>query len=113
MAGRYDIKILQGATFSIQLSWQDDKGQTIDLNGYAVYMQIRSSLKEEVLVLELNTTNEGITIEQNKIKIHIPATVTKDLRNIPCKYDLKLIKNDTAYRLIEGNVTISPEVTKL
>lgn len=116
-AANYDILIEQGATFKLNLRWKDSEGQGIDLWGYEARMQIRKSSQAETVELELTSdgSDESITFgsDYGFINIEIDAARTTDLDIRRGVYDLELISPyGDVTRLIQGAVTVSPEVTK-
>lgn len=114
-AANFDILIEQGATYDQEFVWKDSTGTGIDLTGYTARMQIRQ-VKTEAVIISL-TTGDGITLNYDgngSIRVYISATDTSAL--LTCKqarYDLELQNIDgTVTRLLQGNVTISGEVTR-
>lgn len=121
-AAKSNIKIEKGATFKLTFFWKDENEVAINLTGYTARMQIRSSVNATgAALLELTTANGGIVITPltGKIEITISAHVTKDLAWTSGVYDLELVlpgtpspDNDYVYRLVQGNVSVIPEVTR-
>lgn len=121
-----DICIFQGATFSQTLFYETGTPSTpVNLTGYSAKMQIRSSHKSKVVILELSTTTGGgngrITLGTNgdfstgAINLFISASDTAQLSvcdEIKPVYDLELINGSIVTRILQGNVTIAPEVTR-
>lgn len=114
-AGKYDITIEQGATFRLVAQWLDSDEDPIDLDGYSARMQIRPYAESDEVFLTIDTgSNGGITIESDwKIEIEIPADETETLTQYCGVYDLELESStNIVTRLLQGSVTISPEVTR-
>ena len=111
-AANYDILIEQGATYRQEFVWKDSAGVAINLTGYTARMQVRQ-LKTETVLLSL-VQGSGITLGVNgSILIFVSATATTALPLVPARYDLELQSADgTVTRLIQGDVTISAEVTR-
>lgn len=113
MAGEYNYTIEQGATFSLSMQWKDDTGQVISLQGYTAKMQIRTKDFSKTLLKELSTANGKINIDVNNvININLSATDTTAMAAGIYNYDLELTSQALVVRLIEGEVTVSAEVTK-
>ena len=116
-AGKYTITIEQGATFTLDLTWEDSDGNAVDLTGYSARMQVRASKSATTTLLDIPTdTNTSITLggTQGTIAIRIEDDVTEAL-DAPqtAFYDLELEAGDgTVTRLLEGGVTITEEVTR-
>lgn len=108
-----DICIFQGATFN-QTLYYEVNGANVDLSDYDANMQIRSSPSSKAIILELSNTNGRITLnDQGAINLLISATDTSYLS--ACNnavYDLQLTNDLIVTRILQGNVIISPEVTK-
>ena len=113
-----NLTIYQGSSF--KKSWQitdKDSANPIDLTGYTARMQIRGKLKDIDPIVDLTTENGGITIEvaaeTTTLSIYISATDTAAIEVAKGVYDLELIDTSAdVYRLMEGIVTVSKEVTR-
>jgi hypothetical protein len=109
------LVINQGATFSRSISFLQANGTPRDLTGYTARMQIKTAIGG-TLVVELNTSNGDIVIEPllGRITMVLSASQTTALPALTGVYDLELYSPDATpvvTRLLEGSVTISPEVT--
>ena len=115
-AAIYDIPAIeQGADFFLDLTYKDDTGAPVDLTGYSARMQIREEISSPTALVSISSASGEITLGgiTGTISIHIPATTTAALSFNTGKYDLEL--EDSAgvvTRLIQGSVTLSPEVTR-
>lgn len=114
-AATYDILIEQGATFRLNLIWKDGNNTLVNLSGYSARMQIRRRYRDEAILLSLTSANGAIALGGSAGTITITASAT-GTATLPAKesvYDLELESADgTVTRLIEGGVTITPEVTR-
>jgi hypothetical protein len=113
-AGTFDIFIEQGATFTKLITWKDSVGNPTNLTGFTARLQIRESLKAATTIISLTNT-AGITLggTLGTINILISATSTSAITASKGVYDLELQAPDgTVTRLLEGKVTIKPEVTR-
>lgn len=113
IAGIYNFIIDQGSTWTLQLVYNDSNGDPVNLTGYTAEMQIRKKFNSDTAVLTLSTSNGGITI--------VPLTGTLNLLATDEQtaiepgfyvYDLELNIGGTRTRLIQGQVTVSGEVTR-
>lgn len=114
-AGSYDITIEQGATFSLVLTWKDENGALINLTGFSARMQIRENVESEDVIASLATSGSGIVLggALGTITITIDAAITATIRQTFAVYDLELQSaSGVVTRLVQGAVTISPEVTR-
>lgn len=115
-AVQQDITIEQGATFQLELIWKNPDTTPINLTGYTARMQVRKKHADTVKVLDLTTQNGKIIITPllGKINVTVPATETDDITIKTGVYDLELESSTgIVTRLIEGGVTVSPEVTRV
>ena len=113
-----DICIFQGATFDQTLFYETGEPSTpVDLAVYTAKMQIRSKPESKAVILELSTSNGRITLNYGSnngaIRLFISATDTA-LLSVCDKavYDLELYNGAVTTRILQGNVIISPEVTR-
>lgn len=114
-AGKLTIVIEQGTTFNPVLTYKDSLGALINLTGYTARMQIRLKKTSAAFLVELTTENGGITLggAAGTITLLITAVASAALTFTSASYDLELIAGGGAVtRLLEGSVTLSPEVTK-
>jgi hypothetical protein len=113
-----DICIFQGATFDQTLFYETGEPSTpVNLAGYTAKMQIRSKPESKAVILELSTTNGRITLNYGSnngaIRLFILATDTATLSVCDkAVYDLELYNGAVTTRILQGNVIISPEVTR-
>jgi hypothetical protein len=115
MAAVYDITIEQGATFRLSLVWKDSSNVPVNLTGYTARMQVRRSYTDTVIQLAMTTESGSITLggSAGTINVVSAATATKDIAARAGVYDLELMSsNGVVTRLVEGKVTVKPEVTR-
>jgi len=113
-AGTLDFTIEQGATFNLLLTWKIDN-VAVNLTGYTARLQARVDVEEIETVLSLTTSNGGITLggALGTISLDQTAVQTTLLPAGTYVYDLELIaSNGTVTRLVQGELDISPEVTR-
>jgi hypothetical protein len=115
-AASHDILIEKGATFQLSLLWKDGAGSPITLVGYTARMQVRQKHDSiDPAALDLTTENGGITLggAAGTINVIAAATATDDITFKRGVYDLELVSGaGIVTRLIEGFVTVTPEVTR-
>ena len=113
-----DIVIFQGATFNQTLFYETgEPSAPVNLAGFTAKMQIRSKPESKAVILELSTTNGRIILNETtgSIRLFISATDTATLSVCDkAVYDLELYDSGsgTTTRILQGNVIISPEVTR-
>lgn len=112
MAAKYKFKIEQGATLRFTLRIKSG----LDLSNIKARMQIRQSHTSQDIIHEMTTENGGLTfIDSNTLSVYISAedTAMFNFTKAPAVYDLEIVlKNGDVIRLLEGQITLSPEVTR-
>lgn len=104
-----NLAIDQGTTYSVTVSVTDDTGSARDLTGYTGRAQLKRSY--------YTNTNTAFTITINnptggEIVLSLTADQTTALKAGRYVYDLEIANSTIVERVIEGIVTIYPEVTK-
>ncbi len=117
-AGKYDIRIEQGATFQRRFTWKDPSGNLVNLTGYVAKLQVRLTPTSLTTLFDLSSTAGDIVLggAAGTIDVTITDTETAALalgdQGISAVYDLQLIAPDgTVYRLVEGKAILTPRVT--
>lgn len=109
-AGTYNFTFEQGATFSRQLTVQDN-GSAMDLTNYSARMQLRSSVESTTVALTVtcaitNATGGIITVSNT-------ATETMGVDAGIYVYDLEIESSaGVVTRLMQGTATITANVTR-
>lgn len=121
LAGIYNIVCEQGTTFIriINLEYPDIVDPSTfypwDFTDYTARMQIRRTLESSTPMIELTTENGGIEFTSpstGQMQIVMTAEQTADLASDGV-YDLEIISDSgEVSRLIQGNFTLVPEVTR-
>lgn len=109
------LLIMQGATFRHKFTWQGADKRSRNLTGYTAKMQIRATAAATAVLQELSSVNGKISLGGNlgTIDLHLTALETASYSWSTAVYDLELIApSGDVYRLVEGGVTVSPEVTR-
>lgn len=114
MANVYNLQIDAGATFILPIEWKDSNGTGMNLTSYTGRMQIRRTILASDFQVELTTENGGIEFVSAAVgtfRVVISPTQTATLQN--GVYDLEMVSSEgQVTRLIQGDVTISKEVTR-
>ena len=105
-------EIDQGSTFSKQITVYETDGTTIqNLTGYSAASQIRKNYTSTAYTTILATIQTPAT--NGIIVMSLTAAQTAALKSGRYVYDLQITAaDDTVTRVIEGVITIRPEVTK-
>ena len=111
MAAKANLLIDQGTDFSTTLTVTADDGTVTDLTGYIANGHIRKHYTSTTAVLFDCTFGSPRT--DGQLTISLGRSVTEDMEAGRYVYDVELTSNaNTRSRLVEGVVTVSPQVTK-
>ena len=124
-AGKYSFVIEQGATLNLELQYKDVNGNPIDLTGYGGKMQIRpevnsptayitlsSSLQPDGTGLNFSGSNGTTPPTSGSIGMYISAISSSALDFNQAVYDLEIYTGNTVFRILEGQVKLSLNVTR-
>ncbi len=111
----HDLTIPAGATYSQTLNWKTGSPAAfVNTTNFTARMQLRTSYSAASASLELTTANGRISLSNaGVITLSLTATETAALAAGRYVYDLELVSSGgVVTRLLEGVVTVSPEVTR-
>lgn len=114
-AAEIELVIEQGASFSYVITWQDDAGVAIDLTGYTARAQGRDSYSASAKIYDLTTENGGLSINgaAGEVTMTLTAAATAAMTFSKGRHDLEVVSGGgMVYRLIEGPLRLSREVTR-
>lgn len=114
-AGIYNFTMDQGSNWNLNVIYKDANGNPINLTGYTAAMQLRQNYNSDTAVLTLSTSNGGITITGNLGKLFLSATAaqTGGLDAGFYVYDLEITSGGVVTRIIQGQITVAGEVTRV
>jgi hypothetical protein len=114
-AGIYNFTIDQGSNWDLNVIYKDSTGTVINLTGYTAAMQLRQNYNSDTADLTLNTSNGGIVITgaQGKLVLSATAVQTAALDAGFYVYDLEISSGGVVTRLIQGQITVAGEVTRV
>ena len=111
MATVRNLVIDQGTSYSITITVSDANGNALNLSGYTVSGQMRKSYGAIGYVSFTTVINSPST--DGEITISLAPNATSALRAGRYVYDIEIVGSDTKVtRVLEGIVTITPEVTR-
>jgi len=128
--GTYNLCINQGATYSVTFVWNTGSSCSctngcscgcsssltpVNLTGFTAAMQIRQTVQSSTILYTASTTGGQIVLggTAGTIALTIPAADTSGFSWIRGVYDMNLTSSGgIVTRLIQGNVIVSPEVTR-
>mgnify|MGYP000449878673 CR=1 FL=1 len=108
-AGTYNFILEQGATFNRILTLKENNA-VMDLTGYSVASKMRSTHDSSTVVGTFTCTISDAS--GGKITMNMTATTTAAIEEGMYVYDIEITSSaGTVTRLMEGSVTVTPEVT--
>lgn len=114
MAVSYNVTIDQGATWYLNVEYDNPNGTPVNLTSYTAALQIRSLPESPTAVLSLST-GSGITITgaTGLVAISATATQTRAIDEGTYFYDLEITSPaGVVTRLVQGQAVVTPEVTR-
>lgn len=129
-AGKYNFTVEQGTTFITTFVWKTQPGSCCndpdavlpapaprDLTDYSLRMQVRPSAGSDTLYFDANEANNKlvkVTPEQGIFALYISPSDSSAWDWKRGVYDIELthVPSGIVYRLLEGWITVSPEVTQ-
>jgi len=106
-----ELTINQGATFESDLDLVDDDGSAINVANYVFSGQIRKSYYS--LNPTANLTLNIVNAASGNVNIYLSAATTSNIKAGRYVYDVKMKDTaNTVTRIVEGVITVTPQVTK-
>ena len=109
MATKANIVIDQGTTFSTSINLTDDNGDPLNLAGYTGRSQMRKHYTSS------NSHSFTVTLNEGMGTIELAMTSTQTANIVPGRYvyDVEVVSPaNVVSRVLEGIVTVTPEVTR-
>jgi len=108
-----NLKMTQGACWNKVIILKDNLGVPLDLTGCEAKMQIRPSVTDSTVLLELSTANGRITIVGTEGKLflavgHIYTALLSD----DAVYDLDIMIGTCVYTILRGQILLILQVTR-
>jgi len=108
MAGTTNIVIDQGTTFDLTINVTADDGTPTDLTDYTITAQIRKSYYTSTYT----AFTTGKSNLAGEITLSLTPAQTSALKAGRYVYDVEMASSAETVRVIEGIVTVTPEVTR-
>jgi len=107
-AAKVNLDIDQGSTFYYRVNLLDTGGNALNLTGYTGNAQVRTSYTSN------NSTAMVVTITGNTglVELTMNAATTATLTRNRYVYDVELNYSGIVARIMEGVVSVSPNVTR-
>jgi hypothetical protein len=100
----------QGSNFLFSVTAKGATGMPLDLSsGYTAYSQMRKYPSSKNAV----TLNTSITGGTGTIYVFLSATGTAAVKEGTWFYDVELVHSGGTQRLVQGMITVYPEVTRI
>jgi hypothetical protein len=126
-AGSYDITIEQGVSYGLSIVYASSGNVPINLDAFSCARMQWSTSSNETISFTTSNTNHTLyyfefeTPASGLISFKLPASITAGYNFTTANYDLELESVAEFYpsggpqviRLLEGTVTILPEITKI
>lgn len=108
MATKANLVIDQGATFSTDLTLTDENGDALILAGYTANSQIRKWYTSTNYIAFTTAVNTSIGV----ITLSLTDSQTANLTAGRYVYDVEINDGSTVSRVVEGIITVTPNVTR-
>ena len=111
MAVVCNLFIDQGSNFFVLLRYLNDDGTAIDLTGHQARSQMRRSYYSANATTFTTTIASAIN---GNVTLELNANTTANLKAGRYIYDVEIVESNTytVTRIIEGIITVMPEVTR-
>jgi hypothetical protein len=110
-AGNHNFTLEQGSTFDREITVQENS-LALNLTGYSARMQMRSTHDSASIALTF-TAAIASPATAGKINLGATATATAAVEEGIYVYDLEIESSaGSVTRILEGTVTVTPEVTR-
>lgn len=116
-AGRFNMVIEQGTGYnkSFTLSWISS-GNVVDLTSYKARLTVRARKDSSSAILSIDTDNDPTLIAiptpaNGVVNLTLSSSTTEALSFEFGYYDLELYTASVSYRVMEGTVRLSKEVS--
>jgi hypothetical protein len=111
MAALHNLTHVSGDTFRLQVTWQDNQGDPIDLTSYTAQMQVRDRAGGSVWASSTGgSPSLTLTLGGASGTIDIAGTVAQSTPAVGY-WDLQVTLSGAVTTLVGGNFTVVQEVT--
>lgn len=109
-----NFKVVQGDSFSAQISYKDSAGNPIDLTGFSARMDVRNEPGGKILCASITDSN-GITIDSSNgiLDILFEPSQTRRFTTPSATYQLQIISSSNIYTtILRGYFSVYPAVVR-
>ena len=113
MATITNLYIDQGSTFNSVVSLRNQDGTAMNLTGYTVASQLRKSYQSSVAYSFTSSIYGSAAAGQ--VRLQLSASGSSAIKAGRYLYDIEITNtaNSEKFRVLEGIVVISPEITQI
>jgi len=104
------LDIDQGSDFIISISLQNDDGSIMDLTGFSIYSQFRKSYGSTTayaFIAQIPDPANGV------LTLALSGNASSAIKPGRYLYDVEIVLDSLKMRVVEGIVTINPEITRI
>ena len=107
-----NLYIDQGTTFNSVVTLKNQDGTAMDLTNYTVKSQFRKSYQSSVAINF--TANVYGTATNGQVRLQLSASSSSGVKAGRYLYDIEITNasNSEKFRVLEGIIVISPEITQ-
>lgn len=109
MAATTNLFIDQGSDFTAEIDLMQDNGDPLNLAGATVASQMRRSYYSTT---SYSFNSSVLDSANGTIKLQMTANISSNIRPGRYVYDVEVQQDQGRTRVLEGIVTVYPEVTK-
>jgi len=111
MANQVELFCDQGTDFSYALDISNDDGTAVNVANYTFTSSIRKSYYSSSVTA--NLTISVLSAANGNVQLSMNAATTSNIKAGRYLYDVKMVNNtNTTFRIIEGIITVYPQITK-
>lgn len=111
MANQVELYCDQGTDFSYQLDLSNDDGTALNVANYVFSSSIRKSYYSQSVAANLTVTI--LSAANGNVRLSMNASTTSKIKAGRYLYDVKMKDaSNTTFRVIEGIITVYPQITK-
>lgn len=109
MASKANIIIDQGTTFNTDLTLTDEYGDQLDLTGYTANSQMRKWYTSSNAAATFTAT---VNVQTAIVTLSLTSNQTSNIVSGRYVYDVEINNGTITSRIVEGIVTVTPQVTR-
>lgn len=110
MAATAYLDIDQGSDFSSEMTLENDDGTPMNISGFNIRSQFRKSYNS---VIGYDFVTTIINAAQGKFTLSLSGVASSAIKPGRYLYDVEVYGSQTKTRVVEGVITISPEITRI